>query len=225
MTIIDFLKELSAHNEKSWFDAHKAEYLAAKSEMENLTAALIEGIREFDPTIGPLAPSSCTYRIYRDLRFSKDKRPYKTQMGAYINRGGKKSGFSGYYFQISAGDDPYSGGHMIALGDYWCDPRVLKVLREDIELGHGDFRAILAKADPRLRLDFSDALKKVPGRFPKDSPDSDFFRLKKFCLVAELDDSFILSPQLVPELIDICRSGKPFLDYINRAVEYVREEE
>ena len=224
MKAIDFLRDLSLHNDKVWFEAHKAEYLEAKGEVEEIAADLIKGIREFDDTIGAMTPSSCTYRIYRDLRFSKDKTPYKNQMGIYVNRGGKKSGFSGYYFQISAGDDEYAGGHMIAIGDYWCDPQVLKVLREDIELGHGDFGAVLAQADPRLQLDTTGALKKVPAGFPKDSPDSEYFKLKKFCLYAKLDDEFVGSPDLVPNLLEICRSGKPFLDYINRAIEYVREE-
>ena len=92
--VLRFLHSLSLHNDKAWFEAHKNEYLTAKSTIAELAVRLIEGIRSFDDTIGPLSASDCTYRIYRDVRFSKDKSPYKTNMGIYVNRGGKKSGFS-----------------------------------------------------------------------------------------------------------------------------------
>ena len=87
-----FLQDLSLNNNKEWFDANKDRYLEAKATVESLAGDLLSGIRTFDDTIGSLSPKDCTYRIYRDLRFSKDKTPYKTHMGIYINRGGKKSG-------------------------------------------------------------------------------------------------------------------------------------
>ena len=151
--VLRFLHSLSLHNDKVWFEAHKNEYLTAKSTIAELAVRLIEGIRSFDDTIGPLSPSDCTYRIYRDVRFSKDKSPYKTNMGIYVNRGGKKSGFSGYYFHIDG-----NGGHMLAVGNYYTEPRVLKVLREDIQLGGGDFRKILDGTAPGLVLDTSESL-------------------------------------------------------------------
>ncbi|MBP3257987.1 MAG: DUF2461 domain-containing protein [Bacteroidales bacterium] len=98
---LKFLTDLSRNNNKEWFDANKSRYLEAKSKVEAITGDVLAGIRSFDDTIGPLSPKDCTYRIYRDQRFSKDKTPYKTHMGVYINRGGKKSGYSGYYFRVS----------------------------------------------------------------------------------------------------------------------------
>ncbi len=217
--VLRFLHSLSLHNDKVWFEAHKTEYLTAKATVAELAARLIEGIRSFDDTIGPLSPSDCTYRIYRDVRFSKDKSPYKTNMGIYVNRGGKKSGFSGYYFHIDG-----NGGHMLAAGNYYTEPKVLKVLREDIQLGGGDFRRILDGAAPGLVLDTSESLKKVPKGFPADGPDADFFKLKNFCLIKNVDDSFMLSPDLVDSALAVFKTGKPFLDYVNRAIEYCREE-
>ena len=163
--VMDFLRELSLNNEKPWFEAHKQEYLLAKATVSSLTLKLLEGIHEFDDTIGPLTVSDCTYRIYRDLRFSKDKSPYKTHMGIFITRGGKKSGYSGYYFHIDG-----SGNHLIAIGNYYTEPRVLKTLREDIELGGGDFRRIIEGLDPCLELETEGSLKNVPKGFPADSP-------------------------------------------------------
>lgn len=209
--VLRFLRSLSLHNDKVWFEAHKADYLKAKATVGELAVRLIEGIRSFDDTIGPLSVSDCTYRIYRDVRFSKDKSPYKTHMGIFVNRGGKKSGYSGYYFHIDG-----SGDHLLAVGNYFTEPKVLKVLREDIQLGGGDFRGILEGLAPGLVLDSSESLKRVPKGFPADNPD--------FCLVESLDDDFILSPGLADSVLAIFRTGKPFLDYVNRAIDYCREE-
>ena len=217
--VLRFLHSLSLHNDKVWFEAHKNEYLTAKSTIAELAVRLIEGIRSFDDTIGPLSASDCTYRIYHDVRFSKDKSPYKTNMGIYVNRGGKKSGFSGYYFHIDG-----NGGHMLAVGNYYTEPRVLKVLREDIQLGGGDFRKILDGTAPGLVLDTSESLKKVPKGFPAEGPDAEFFKLKNFCLINYVDDGFMLSPNLVNDALAVFKTGKPFLDYVNRAIEYCQEE-
>ena len=217
---IKFLTDLSRNNNKEWFDANKDRYLEAKSKVETLTGDVLAGIRSFDDTIGPLSPKDCTYRIYRDQRFSKDKTPYKTHMGVYINRGGKKSGYSGYYFHLGA----KSYGNMVAVGDIWCPPEVLKVIREDIMIGGGDFRKILSEVNPRLVLDMNGALKRVPAGFPADTPDSDFYRVKAFCLYFAPDDKFFTDKDLASRLVDVFHSSKPFLDYINRAIDYCREE-
>lgn len=218
--VFRFLNDLSVNNDKVWFDANKGRYLEAKDRVEALAAEVLAGIRSFDDTIGPMAPKDCTYRIYRDLRFSKDKSPYKTHMGVYVNRGGKKSGYSGYYFHLGA----RSLGNIVAAGDIWCPPDVLKVLREDILLGGGDFRQILSEADPRLTLDMDGALKRVPAGFPADTPDSDFYRVKAFCLSFAPDDAFFTRKDLPARLVEIFRTTKPFLDYVNRAIDYCREE-
>lgn len=217
--VLRYLHSLSLHNDKVWFEAHKADYLKAKAAVGGLAVKLIEGIRAFDDTIGPLSASDCTYRIYRDVRFSKDKSPYKTHMGIFVNRGGKKSGYSGYYFHIDG-----NCNHLLAVGNYFTEPRVLKVLREDILLGNGDFRRILDGLAPGLVIDTSDSLKKAPKGFPADGPDAEFFKLRNFCLVQSLDDDFILAPDLAERALIAFETGKPFLDYVNRAIDYCREE-
>ena len=99
--VLEYLRNLAANNNKVWFDAHKDEYLLAKKVFEDFTEQLIAKVEAFDPTVKGLTVKDCTYRIYRDVRFSKDKSPYKTHMGCYICRGGKKSGYSGYYFHVA----------------------------------------------------------------------------------------------------------------------------
>ncbi|MBQ0025252.1 MAG: DUF2461 domain-containing protein [Bacteroidales bacterium] len=223
--VLKFLRALNENNNREWFLAHKSEYLQAKNTFEAFALNLLEGVRKFDDSIGDLTIKDITYRIYRDVRFSKDKSPYKCHMGVFICPGGKKSGYSGYYFHVSAADNgTWECGHIIAAGDYMTDPKVLKILREDIELGNGDFRKIIENADPHLTLDREGSLKNVPAGFPKDSPDAEYFRLKRFCLSCEPDDAFVTSDDLVERLVAIFKSAMPFIRYINRAIEYSREE-
>ena len=98
--VLDFINQLSLNNNKEWFDKNKSFYQEAKHCFETFTQQLIANIETFDPTIRGLQVKDCTYRIYRDLRFSKDKTPYKTHFGAYICPNGKKSGLGGYYFHL-----------------------------------------------------------------------------------------------------------------------------
>ena len=219
--VLQFLQELSENNNKPWFEANKKRYLEAKAKMEQLAVELVAAIRRFDDTIGTLSPKDCTWRIYRDVRFSKDKRPYKTQMGVFVVKGGKKSGYNGYYFQIGSRES----GHMLAAGNYCCPPQALTILREDIMFGGGDFRNILAGVDGRMSLDTSEALRRVPAGFPADGPDAMFYKLRNFCLVWAPDDRFVTAPALVERLTDIFRTTKPFLDYTNRAITFAREEQ
>ena len=102
--VLRFLHALSLHNDKVWFDAHKADYLRAKGTVEDLAVRLIAGIRSFDDTIGPLSPADCTYRIYRDVRFSKDKSPYKTHM-AFLSTAAARSPVTAATTFISTGTE------------------------------------------------------------------------------------------------------------------------
>ncbi|MCM1502775.1 MAG: DUF2461 domain-containing protein [Bacteroidales bacterium] len=222
--ILSFLRELEQNNNKEWFDSHKKQYQEAKAAFNSFVEKLIDGISAFDLTIRGIGVSDCTYRINKDMRFSRDKLPYKTHFGAFVVRGGKKSGYSGYYFHIgtcSSGETM----HMLASGNYFTEPRVLKILREDIELGNGDFDDIVRnRADHRMAIDMGQSLKRVPKEFPADSPNAEYLKLKNFCLLHNFDDDFLLSSCLLPETLEIFRSTRPFLDYINRAIEYSREE-
>ncbi len=109
--ILSFLKELSANNNREWFEAHRPTYLEIKKKVEDMTQTLIDGIAKFEPTASALRPSDCLYRIYRDTRFSPDKTPYKNHIGIYINPfGGKKSELAGYYLHIQPGNMLVGGG-------------------------------------------------------------------------------------------------------------------
>ena len=220
--IIDFLRDLSCNNNKEWFAANKQRYQTMLARWYEFCGKLIEAIGQFDPDIAHLSVKDCTYRIYRDTRFSADKSPYKTHFGVFLSKGGKKSMHAGYYFHVGTGSgEDYPHCHMIASGNYCYEPRVVKMLREDISFGWEEFKEdVLDVADPSFRVDMDGALKRVPKEYPTDAPYSDFMRLKSFSLVTYLDDDFILQSNLVSRVAELFKTVKPFNDYINRAVDY-----
>lgn len=221
--IMEFLNQLHANNNRQWFAEHKSEFRHVQQEFNEFVKELISGISTFDPSVTGLTPSDCTYRIYRDVRFSDDKSPYKTHFGAFIAKGGKKSGYMGYYVHISMGGEAYPHCHMIAAGDYCCDAKVLQVVREDILDGEGDFHDIVTRvADSRFVLDRDNSLKRNPKGFPEGAPWSEYLRLKNYCLVYMPDNNFMLSQNPVERIVELLRTTKPFVDYVNRAIEYVR---
>ena len=109
-TVMDFLAEIAEHNDRSWFMANKGLYDSAREAFEMITTEMIARISDFDPEVSHLSAKDCTYRIYRDVRFSNDKRPYKIHMGAYINARGKKSQHGGYYMHMQPGNCLLAGG-------------------------------------------------------------------------------------------------------------------
>lgn len=220
-TILKFLRQLESNNNKAWFDSHKNDYLEARSHFNAIVEKLLEGISAFDSSIKGVGVNDCTYRIYKDMRFSKDGLPYKTHFGAFIARGGRKSGFSGYYFHIGTGSgENYPCRSFLAVGNYYMDPKVLRIVREDIELGVGDFDKIIKGLHPSLSLDQDQKLKKAPVGFDPEGAYIDYIKLKNFCLSADFDDSSLD----LDYICEVFRTAKPFLDYINRAIEFVREE-
>lgn len=228
-SIIRFLRDLRDNNNRPWFMAHKDEYLCCQQRFEALTARLIEGVASFDNTVRGLQPKDCTYRIYRDTRFSADKSPYKTYMGCYICPGGKKSGYVGYYFHIGTGGadaDGYPTAHLLAVGDYCYEPKVLQILREDIAGGDGDFDDIIRnQCSPLFWLDQTGALKRNPKGFDADAPYPEYLRLKVFSLCYEPDDAFVTAPDVADRVIDLFRTTLPFTRYINRAIDFAHTAE
>ena len=222
-TVLQFLRDLAQHNDRAWFNEHKERYLAVQQRWNEFCESLIGEIGAFDPDIARLTLRDCTYRIYRDTRFSPDKSPYKTHFGVFLAPGGKKSMHAGYYFHVGTGEsNEYPQGHMLAAGNYCYEPKAIQILREDISDGWESFQdEVLAVADPRVVVDQEGALKRVPKGYAPDAPYADWMRLKSYCLVMNVDDDFITQPDLAKRVADLFRTTKPFNDYINRAVDFV----
>ena len=219
--ILQFLNDLSLNNNREWFIAIKERYLQANSTFNTFALQLAEALAAIDPQIGVQQVKDMTYRIYRDVRFSKYKQPYKTHFGAFICRGGKKSPYSGYYFQVGV-DSPgnFEGANLLATGDYCITPAALKILREDISMGNGEFGKLLKRCHPSFAMDFEGALKRIPAGFPTSVPDADYLRLKRYCVCYSPPDDFITAPNLLQRTVELFRTTTPFLHYINRGIEY-----
>ena len=232
-SVINFLQQLQANNNREWFHAHKEEYKAAQARFHAFAETKIAQIALFDSTVAGLTAKDVTYRIQRDTRFSADKRPYKGHMGLFIARGGKKSGFSGYYFQLGADDNAADFGsihwesqHIVAPGHYCIEPKALRILREDIMDGEGDFDKLVREtADTRFQLLHFNELKRNPKGFPADAPWSEYLRLKSFCLAFAPSTEEVTADDFPERLAQYFSTTTPFLNYINRAIEYAREEE
>lgn len=137
--VFDFLAQIAEHNDRDWFKSHRSLYDTATEAFNEIVEGLIARISEFEPEVGRLSPHDCTYRIYRDVRFSNDKRPYKLHMGAYINSHGKKSMHGGYYIH-------FQPGNCFAAGGCYClDNKTLKAIRESIVDNLDEFRNIVEK--------------------------------------------------------------------------------
>ena len=225
--IIPFLKELSKNNNKDWFEANKSRYKTIQKEITEFTEKLIAGIAKFDPTIAGLTAKNCSYRIYRDTRFSHDKTPYKTHIGIYIAKGGKNSGYAGYYFHIEPkSSGSWLGGCIFSTGLYMPEPAILKSVREDI-LSNGENFVKTIKAAKNFEWDDDKEYKlsRPPKGFPADSPYIEYIKQKSFSLVQLFDEKLLADDKT---LLDFCvkefKTTKAFADHINRAVDFVRDE-
>lgn len=222
--ILKFLRELEANNNREWFAENKKRYQEIQKKWNAFCEELIREVGQYDEDIAKLTVKDCTYRIYRDTRFSNDKSPYKTHLGVFLCPGGKKSMHAGYYFHIGTGNaSGYPCAHMLASGNYCYDPKAIKLLREDISDGWEEFSAILKQAKG-FAVDMDGALKRVPKEYAADAPYADWMRLKSYCLITNVDDKFITAPNLAQRVAESFRSTKPFIDFINRAIYFVEEE-
>ncbi len=213
-TIFEFLKELTLNNNKEWFNDNKNKYQQAKDDFESYINELIVLVHNIDPKIGHPHAKDCIFRIYRDVRFSKDKLPYKNNFGAYIAHGGRKSPYAGYYLHIEP-DNSFIGG-----GIYCPQPNILKTVRETIIENTDEYLNIIhnrtfKKTFPEI---WGERVKTAPKGFSKNDPNIDLVRPKSYALVTNLSDEEIQSPKLDKQAIKIFKLMKPFNDFLNIAI-------
>lgn len=213
--IFDFLNQLKENNNREWFNDHKESYKSALSEFEGIVGQLIASVGQFDDSIRLLEPKECIFRIYKDTRFSKNKEPYKTNMGAYLSRGGRKSRYSGYYVHFEP------EGSFLSGGIYLPEPAVLKRVREDIDLYYEDLLNItnapsFAKFFPELH---GDKLKTNPKGYSKDNPAIELLKHKSLYVIRMLSNNEVTSPSYIAEATQTLKELKPFNDFLNRAIE------
>src|SRR6476659_4928251 len=134
---LKFLKDLKKNNNRPWFEAHRKQYETAKEDFLSFAEKLIAGIAVFDPPIAQLKAKDCTFRINRDVRFSKDKSPYKNNIAGYFNRNGKKGNGAGYYLHVEPGKS-------FAAGGMWQpEPNELAKIRQEIDYSFDDWTKVI----------------------------------------------------------------------------------
>ncbi len=213
--LLAFLKDLKANNNKDWFTANKSRYETSKAEFEAFITNLFAEISVFDPSISHLKAKECVFRIYRDVRFSKDKSPYKTHFGAHISLAAKKSEIhtrSGYYIHIEPGDSMLAGGAYLPQGDW------LKGIRQEIDYNGNDLVAILE--NPEFKKTFGELqgekLARMPKGFPENHHHIELLKHKSFLASHKLTDADISKPDFVKTAAKVFETLKPLGDFLNR---------
>jgi uncharacterized protein (TIGR02453 family) len=213
--ILDFLRELKLNNDRGWFEANRKSYEQARASFQAIVGELIA---RFDPVddLGGVAVKDCVFRINRDLRFSADKTPYKTAMSALLARGGRKSTGRSYYFHLEP-----DGQSILACGLWEPSSAELGKVRRALAEDSSGFRKIIGA--PGFRRHFGglsgESLKTAPQGYAKDHPDIDLLRRKQFMAIHGLDDALVASAKLVPHALAVFKAMRPFLDYIEAAIE------
>ena len=212
--VLKFLSELKENNDRDWFKANKQYYEEARIEFKGMVENLISALAFTNPRLANLEAKDTIFRIYRDVRFSKDKSPYKIAMGAYMAPGGRKSLLAGHYLHIEPGNSFLAGGSHCPPGDK------LKSIRSEIYYNNSEFNAILNSGDfKRLFGELvGDKLKRPPVGFPKDFEDIDILKFKDYTIFQKIDDKAVERSDFLKASVDIFEKMNPFIDFLNRAL-------
>jgi uncharacterized protein (TIGR02453 family) len=213
--IFKFLKSISKNNNREWFEKNKPVYLEVKSAFEDFLEALHKELLKIDESLGNLNPRKLGFRIYRDVRFSKDKRPYKTNMGAGFSRNGKMEQEPGYYIHIEPGKS------MIAGGMYMPNPENLSKIRQEIDYNAARLLKILNGKEFKKYFDGLsdwDRVKTAPKGYPKDHPHIDLLKNKSFTVSHAFTDAEVNDKNFVKKVAQVSKSIKLLNDYLKEAV-------
>jgi uncharacterized protein (TIGR02453 family) len=215
--ILHFLKELARNNNKVWYQKNKDLYIRAKHDFELVTGLLINEIGKFDKNVSGCLPKDCIFRIFRDVRFTSDKTPYKTNFGAYISRGGRKGGYAGYYLHIEP------GSYFLAGGIYMPPPPVLKAIRNEIYHNIDEFLEILGQKKFREYFGriWGEKLTAPPRGFSKDFPEIELLKYKHYNVMHELDEQKLTGKDFISYAADVYHEMLPFNRFLNQAIEGV----
>ena len=214
---MEFLMELEVNNERNWFKENEKNYREARGSFESFINELIPALKKMDESIDLEDAKSCMFRIYRDVRFSKNKDPYKTNFGAFIAKGGRKSTFAGYYVHMQP-DQSFLGG-----GIYMPQPPYLKAIRNAIFRDAARYKAIINKAEFKSVFEgvYGEKLKTAPKGFPKDFPDIDLLRNKHYAVTHPVDNEFWIKGDPVVSAMKVFEKQFEFNQYLNEIVESV----
>ena len=217
-TTLEFLTDLKANNIKAWFDEHKKEYQKAQGDVLDTVVKLLVEIAGFDVDIATshLDPKACIMRINRDIRFSKDKSPYKTNFFAFISKGGRKGPFGGYYVHIEPGAT-FAGG-----GIYMPEPAVLELTRQEIDAHFAEWQSIISQKEfcsqfPEGVLP-SGKLVRPPKGYDATNPAVEYLKFKGYYTQRFFSDHEVTDSGFVEELANTFRAVHPLVEFLNGAL-------
>lgn len=224
--ILSFLDGIKKQNSREWFTEHKEEYNAVRADFEEGISAAIIRISEFDSSVKHLTVKDTTYRFYRDTRFSTDKSPYKTHLGAYIAAHGKKAFHGGYYIHLEPGHC------LVSCGNYWLPTNILTSCRNEIMANIDQWRKIVESKtfvetfghpggnnwDSPKGFGL-ESLKTAPSGFPRDYEFIQYIRMKDYCCWKAVPDSFFEGDKWLDDMSEILKIGKPMMDFINSVID------
>ncbi|MBA9072524.1 uncharacterized protein (TIGR02453 family) [Flavobacterium gossypii] len=214
---LQFLEDLKENNNREWFLANKSYYEEYKKEYHQLISDFLEEMVPFDDSLRNLEPKKCAFRINRDIRFSKDKSPYKTHMGIWMTTDQNRSNSPGYYVHIE------KGGSFIAVGLHVPEAADLKKVRKEIAYFYEDLEEIVNDKDfkkiyPELDRTEANSLKTAPKDYEKDHPAIEFLKLKSFTVSQKLDDKSLFEKDFVKKTAKKLITAKPLNDFLTRGL-------
>ncbi len=211
---LKFLKDLKKNNNKPWFDKNRKVYDAAKDDFVQMVAQVIKGIGSCDPLIAGLEAKNCMFRINRDVRFSKNKDPYKNNMAAYFNKDGKKGLGAGYYMHIEPGNS-------FAAGGIWMpEPPVLAGIRQEIDYNFDDWKKIVEGKSFKKIFQKGlegESLSRPPKNYDDNNPAIEYIKRKSFIVTKSFTDAEVQGKGFVKEVSKTFHAMKPLVDFINLA--------
>ena len=215
---IKFLKELKKNNKKEWFDANRAKYETAKADFTALIQNVIDGFCKTDATLSTIKAKDCLFRINRDVRFAKDKSPYKTNLAASINAGGKKSLQAGYYIHLEPGQNFIGGGIWQPM------PDDLKKLRQEVDYNFKEFNNIISSKKFKsvytkgLSKDGEMSLSRPPKGYDENNAAIEFIKLKSFVAMTSFSDEELMDKKAASTIVKAFEALHPFIVFLNHAM-------
>jgi uncharacterized protein (TIGR02453 family) len=215
---LKFLKELAKNNNKEWFDANRKKYETARADYIALADAIIKGFCKKDTDFEQLEGRKCLFRINRDIRFSKDKSPYKTNFGASFEKGGRISPWAGYYLHIEPGNKSFIAG-----GVWQPEPDRMKKIRQEIDYNWSGFQKIIS--NKKFKSLFGDlektketSLSREPKGYEKDNPAIGYIKLKSWVVSTPLTDAEITGKDLLKKILSGFEVMQPLIVFLNEAL-------
>lgn len=204
-----FLVGLAANNHKAWFDAHREEYQRLRVDFLAFIDGLIKEASAIDPELAHLEAKDCIFRINRDVRFSANKNPYKTNFSAYLSRGGKKYPGAGYYFHFEPGSS------FLAAGIWMPEAPLLKQIRQEIDYGWLSFKEIVLEAQSKGLQFEGEKLSRPPKGYEENNEAIEYLKYKSFIF----SEPYSLSQENVQmHFLKRIKDLKPFVGFLNQAV-------